>query len=342
MENNLLFINQKKDIIQEFLAAMEGKEGSLKIDTADNGLDAALLLNKKIYKVVVTGLNLPTYDGTKIVEYLNQNYPHTVCIVYTWRLEQVHLKLLINERRVFRIFQRPADYEQMYEAIMDGIVKFDKKEIDALEKKDLSRRLKEASLQAAEIRRTLKEHPKERSELAKFLWSLLNVYICDLRPDMLAKEKKMLVQFEKKLMLRFLGSREKHISSLEELTEDICSHFHRPEQRRIVKIGAENFPETVGEDFYVKPYFVIWMLLTRFAMMSQEYDVQVTLMLINQKRFRVRVEGTFPEETWGLVHMDQTARMITSVTQTVLECFSDRFTQSIGDERVVYYMEMQD
>ena len=26
MENNLLFINQNKDIIQEFLAAMEGKE----------------------------------------------------------------------------------------------------------------------------------------------------------------------------------------------------------------------------------------------------------------------------------------------------------------------------
>lgn len=341
MENNLLFINQNKDIVQEFLAAMEGKEGSLEIDTADNGLDAALLLNKKVYKVVVTGLNLPTFDGTKIVEYLNQNYPHTVCIVYTWRLEQVHLKLLINERKVFRIFQRPTDYEEMYEAIIDGIVKFDKKEIIALEKRDLGQRLKEASLQATEIKRALQDHPGEKSKLAKFLRSLLNVYVRDIGSDMSAKEKRKLVQYEKILMLWFLGSKEKHITSLEELKKSIYNRFHRPKQRRIVRIRTDKFPETMEQDFYVKPHFVIWLLLTRFAMMSQEYDVQVTLMFINQKRFRVRVEGAFPEETWGIVHEDQTARMITSVTQTVLECFSDRFTQSIGDERVVYYMEMQ-
>ena len=49
MENNLLFINQNKDIIQEFLAAMEGKEEPMAIDTADSGLEAAFLLKKKIY-----------------------------------------------------------------------------------------------------------------------------------------------------------------------------------------------------------------------------------------------------------------------------------------------------
>ncbi len=47
MENNLLFINQNKDIIQEFLEAMEGREGPMEIDTADSGLEAALLLEKK-------------------------------------------------------------------------------------------------------------------------------------------------------------------------------------------------------------------------------------------------------------------------------------------------------
>lgn len=190
MENNLLFINQNKDIIQEFLAAMEGKEVPLEIDTADSGLDAALLLNKKLYKVVVTGLDLPTYDGTKIVEYLNQNYPETVCIVYTWRLELAHLKLLINERRVFRIFQRPMDYGQMYEAIVDGIVLHDKNEINALDRKDLERNLKTASLQAAGIKQALKGHSGEKNALVKLLWSLLGIYLGDIKSDMSDKEKK--------------------------------------------------------------------------------------------------------------------------------------------------------
>ncbi len=341
MENNLLFINQNKDIIQEFLAAMEGKEVPLEIDTADSGLDAALLLNKKLYKVVVTGLDLPTYDGTKIVEYLNQNYPETVCIVYTWRLELAHLKLLINERRVFRIFQRPMDYGQMYEAIVDGIVLHDKNEINALDRKDLERNLKTASLQAAGIKQALKGHSGEKNALVKLLWSLLGIYLGDIKSDMSDKEKRKLVRFEKKLMFEILNDKENSLNSLDELQEKIYGHFHRPEQRRIVKIEIENVPETVERDFYIKSHFVIWLLLTRFAMMSSEYEVQVTLILVNQRRFRVRVEGVFPEERWGLVHEDETARMITSVTQTVLECFSDRFTQSIGDERVVYYMEIQ-
>ena len=35
MKNNLLFINQNQDIIQEFLGAMEGREVPMEIDTAD-------------------------------------------------------------------------------------------------------------------------------------------------------------------------------------------------------------------------------------------------------------------------------------------------------------------
>ncbi len=89
MKNNLLFINQNQDIIQEFLGAMEGREVPMEIDTADSGLEAAILLKKKTYKVVVTGMDLPTYDGTKIIEYLNKNYPQTICIVYT--LSLIHI-----------------------------------------------------------------------------------------------------------------------------------------------------------------------------------------------------------------------------------------------------------
>ena len=47
MERNLLFVNKHPEIIQEFTKEMA--EQNFKIDVADNGIDAALLLKKKEY-----------------------------------------------------------------------------------------------------------------------------------------------------------------------------------------------------------------------------------------------------------------------------------------------------
>lgn len=341
MENNLLFINQNKDIIQEFLAAMEGKEEPMVIDTADSGLEAAFLLKKKNYKVVVTGLDLPTYDGTKIVEYLNQNYPKTVCIVYTWRLELAHLKLLINERKVFRIFQRPMDYAQMYEAILDGFVLYDKEEANELDQQELKRTLQELSEEVARKKQLAEGRPWERKELATFLQSLLSVFVRDVKSEMHAREKWQLVRYEKKLILWFLNRQGDLLKSLEDVKEDICHRFHRPEHSQTVEVILSNVPETMDPDFCGDLHFITWLLLTRFTMFSSGFTARVSFLLLNQNRFRVSVEGVFPGGMWGEAHENKTSQMITGVTQAVLDSFSDRFTQSIGDEKVVYYMEVQ-
>ena len=108
MENNLLFVNQNRDIIRQFVDVM--REYDFAIDTADNGRDAVAFLKRRQYKVMITGMDLTQVDGSKLIAYLNKVYPQTVCIVYTRRLELAHLKLLVNERRVFRIFENTADF----------------------------------------------------------------------------------------------------------------------------------------------------------------------------------------------------------------------------------------
>lgn len=76
-------------------------------------------------------------------------------------------------------------------------------------------------------------------------------------------------------------------------------------------------------------------------MFSSGFQARVSFILLNQNRFRVSVEGMFPGGMWGVAHENKTSQMITGVTQAVLDSFSDRFTQSIEDEKVVYYMEVQ-
>ncbi len=73
MSKRLLFINKYPDIIQEFLAAMEGRD--VKIDVAANGIQAASCLKKHVYQVAVTGLSLDGYNGEQIITWLNKNFP---------------------------------------------------------------------------------------------------------------------------------------------------------------------------------------------------------------------------------------------------------------------------
>lgn len=340
MENNLLFVNQNQDIIQEFLTAMEGRKGSLVIDTADSGLEAAYLLKKKKYKVVVTGLDLPTFDGSKIIEYLNRNYPETVCIVYTWRLELAHLRLLINERKVFRIFQKPVKYHKLYDAIMDGMVKYDRREIDQLNRRELEQELRKKSLQVAELRRVTEERGWEREELIKFLSALMNVFLHNAESEQAGKGMWQLARYEKKLIFWLLEHEQSPWKSLEEVKKDIYGRFRHPEYKQKVEIRLNEGAGTPSQEFCGSLHFIIWLLLTRFVMISSVYDVQVILIPMGEERFRVRVEGVFPEGIWGAAHEDMTSQALTSVTQTILERFAARFTQSISDEKVVYYMEL--
>ncbi len=340
MENNLLFVNQNQDIIQEFLTAMEGRKGNLVIDTADSGLEAAYLLKKKKYKVVVTGLDLPTFDGSKIIEYLNRNYPETVCIVYTWRLELAHLRLLINERKVFRIFQRPVKYHKIYDAVMDGMVKYDRREIDQLNRQELEQELRKKSLQVAELRRVTEERGWEREGLIKFLSALMNVFLHNTESDLEGKGKWQLVRYEKKLVFWLLEHQQPLKKDLEDVKKDIYGRFLHSEHKQKVKIRLDEGVGTPSQDFCSSLHFIIWLLLTRFVMISSVYDVRIILIPMGQERFRVRVEGIFPEGVWSAAHEDMTAQTLTSVTQTVLECFAARFTQSISDEKVIYYMEL--
>ena len=124
------------------------------------------------------------------------------------------------------------------------------------------------------------------------------------------------------------------------MKKDIYGRFLHPEYNQKVEIRLDEGAGVPSQEFCGSLHFIVWLLLTRFVMISSVYDVRVILIPMGQERFRVRVEGLFPEGVWGTAHEEMTARVMTSVTQTILESFAQRFTQSISDEKVIYYMEL--
>lgn len=235
MENNLLFVNQNREIIREFLDAM--KECTFEIDTADNGLDAAVLLRKKKYKVVITGVNLPSVDGSKLIAYLNQYCPQTVCIVYTRRLELAHLKLLVNERRVFRIFQKPADFKgEIYDAIQEAFEYYNVQEAEKQEIQILKQKLKNGQGNLMELGQAALEHKQEKRELASFLQTMLKVYVKSVKINLSREEKHLLCLYETMLMIQLLqeGSCDREI--LKVLKQEVYEKCGCVPQQKLARI----------------------------------------------------------------------------------------------------------
>ncbi len=140
MERSLLFISKHPGIIEEFTREMAGQE--IQIDVANNGIDAAILLRKKEYQIVVTGLTMDGFNGEQIITYVNRAHPDTVCIIYTTTISPAQLHFFVNERNVFRVFLRPVNFrKEFFEALNDAFEYNDIKKKDREDEAERRKRL---------------------------------------------------------------------------------------------------------------------------------------------------------------------------------------------------------
>ena len=122
MKRNLLFISRYPEIIDEFQGILEEKQ--IETEIAQNGTDAMELLKQKEYQILVTDLNLDGYNGDKILSYVNQKFPDTICMLYTNSISAVQLGFYLNKRDVFRVFLRPVNFRQEFMQALEEAYEF--------------------------------------------------------------------------------------------------------------------------------------------------------------------------------------------------------------------------
>ncbi len=236
MKNNLLFINQNREIIRKFLEAM--KEYSLDIDTASTAEQVVAVFKKKKYKVVITGMDLPGFNGSKIIAYLNRYFPQTVCMVYTSRLELAHLKLLVNERRVFQIFHKSVDFKgEICNAVMEAFEHYDMQEKRHQEKLILEQKIRSARENLRQLERAAMEGGKEDQEFAVFLETMLKSCLVNVKTSFSKKERRLLFLYEKELVAYLLNgiySQEK-LETLNQKLYGICQDSEREKLEPVVQ-----------------------------------------------------------------------------------------------------------
>ena len=236
MENNLLFVNQNHNIIRQFLDVM--REYNFTIDTADNGRDAIAFLRRRKYKVMITGMDLSPIDGSKLIAFLNKYFPRTVCIVYTRRLELAHLKLLVNERKVFRIFQNTADFGgEIYSAIMDAFEHYDVGQEEMQKRQILEQKLKSGHKSLKALKQATLEDKSEREEIAVFLNALFHVYVKNVRIILPKKERQLLFAYETQLTSSLLDGpvRAEDLEEMKQKLYQACDNRQRENLAPIIE-----------------------------------------------------------------------------------------------------------
>ena len=184
-------------------------------------------MKKKKYKVMVTGMDLTKIDGSKLIAYLNKFYPQTVCIVYTRRLELAHLKLLVNERRVFRIFQNTADFGgEIYSAIMAAFEHYDIQQKDLQKRQILEQKLKNGQKSLRALKLAVMDDKSEQEEMAVFLHALFRVYARNIKVLLPRRERQLLFAYETELISRLLdgSARPENLQAMKQKLYQECGN----------------------------------------------------------------------------------------------------------------------
>ena len=87
MKSRLLVVDDEESI-REFLEIMLKKEG-YEVTTAEDGLRAKELLQKKSFDMVISDLQMPNMTGIDLLKYVKESYPDVVFMLITGAIQWI-------------------------------------------------------------------------------------------------------------------------------------------------------------------------------------------------------------------------------------------------------------
>lgn len=340
MKDSVLFVNRDQTEIKEFLSAMQ--DYTFVIDTADSGLEAAVLLRKNKYKVVITGMNLSTYDGTKLIAYLNGHCPYTACIVYTTRVDLAQLRLLVNKRDVFRIFLKPVNYRgDFYHAIKDGFAYYDMQEAEAEEQKIKEQKKKSMEDAGIGMRETVSPGKIEWKPMKHFAHPLLKWSVQAFDLPLPEEERNALAVYEQKIMEFYLREDYKSCDSLEAIQTRIRQEFILEEPEQKITIEMNQKPVNPKPGFYEQLHFITWLIAKQITDISSAYEMKIGLDFQIPFRPVLQIEGKVGKENLEKYRRGELEQKCTAIVLSIIGAMTEQCRLKIKDDMVVYQVQMR-
>lgn len=311
MENRLLFINQRPDVVAEFEKAFETEE--FQVEIARSGREGCQKILTADYKLVVTSMLLDDIDGIKILQFLKERNPSTICMVYTTKLSVAHMAYLMNNLHVFKIFLRPADYRgEMLEAILEAFDQYDINEITGAERQEREETSKKQQEKYLDIKRkTMKQEEADRSVL-KIMNSVMDV-LANHEHNLTDEENKHILMMQQLFLDNYLKENAVPATNFAALEAKLRHAIFNGIPGRVLNLDTGSTLVSLSETFVEHLYMCLWLIAYRSTLLCQEYTMKVRLRFETSTIIDVDITLVYPDGV-----MEQSNKMNISRIVTVL------------------------
>lgn len=340
MEKKLLFINHRKEEIQAFTEVVQQNE--IIVDTADNGIDAALLIKKNTYGVIILDMELKGYDGEQLIKFLNKAYPNTVCIVYMVAITQGQLSFLLNKRNVFHIFLSPANFkEEFLPMIEEGFIVYSVNNANTKEENELEEKYQKRERDIVEKSKILEQQKKETQLFFEFSRRVVEETLWIFGKEIEEKDKKIILAYEKGILKKAQKILKDSCHGFEDMERMLREEYIEEQPKREMHFYAPQYvSETVGEAFYESIYTVVWGLLKYFSAVSDTYTLSIRIEFETSSQAVIMFIITLPSGTWERYKENRVSEQYKHLTQYVAESLMDSYMRVINDDLISYRMEL--
>lgn len=336
MEDRLLLINKRQEVVQEFLRSFQTE--NFIIDVAYSGVEGLERLRDTEYKVVVTGTVFRDIDGEKLLNYIAKNKPDTVCIVYTTKLSLAQVAYLTNKLHVFRVYLRPGDYRgKMLTGIQEAFEYYDVKvaehEIEAAERENLQMQQERYD----EMRKRVMEREKADSLLLRIFEPILSKVVergDDLKPE----EQAQLLTIEKQIIAQYMKENQMPVGGLGTVEVKLKHHFFENFPNRKLRVQTGSMVIQLNDSFVDMVYMCIWLLIRRVTLLTKSFETDVIIDFETSTKVNVDVKFKLPDGVWQEEENRAISKKITAVHEQVVRDLCSDFIRSGEDTHLDYHL----
>jgi diguanylate cyclase (GGDEF)-like protein len=116
---HILFVDDEPVILRAIGRLLYKEHYSLHF--AENGVEALEVMAKTPIQVLVTDMRMPKMDGLSLLRQVKELYPDTVRMALSGYLQIGQLLPCINSGEIFRFIIKPAQMEELKQALQDAI-----------------------------------------------------------------------------------------------------------------------------------------------------------------------------------------------------------------------------
>ncbi len=117
---NVLIVDDEQNFLLSLADMLKDPDNKFEVLTANNGKEAAEIIDSKAVDLVVTDLKMPEMDGFELIAHINNQKPETPVIAMT-AYGTTEMESRLMKMGTFQYIEKPIDFTSLLKKINEGL-----------------------------------------------------------------------------------------------------------------------------------------------------------------------------------------------------------------------------